>query len=290
MFMKVKSIIKTISIFSLFVATVQLPLAAQNGEATFKQSCGVCHSIGKGKLVGPDLKDVNKRRSEEWILKFVKSSQAFIKSGDADAKAIFDEYGGMIMPDQNLSDDAIKSVIAYVAEQSGGAVSAPVAEAAPSQTETKDTANLADLILKGRLYFEGNTAFKNGGASCISCHNVNYKDMIAGGVLAKDLTNCYARLGGDAGISGLLSSPPFPAMTQAFKNNPLTQDEIKALSAFLQDADNPQAPQTAGMNPLLIGGLIGFMILFGLILLVWNKRKIKSVKGDYHGRQIKTIN
>lgn len=289
MFMKGKSIIKIVSIFSLFVATTPMSLNAQNGEATFKQTCGVCHSIGKGKMVGPDLKDVNKRRSEEWILKFVKSSQTLIKSGDADAKAVFDEFGGMVMPDQNLADADIKSVIAYIAEQSGGAVTEPVAEAKPEAAPV-DTANVADLIAKGRALFEGNTAFVNGGASCLSCHNVNYKDMVAGGVLAKDLTNCFGRLGGDAGISGLLSSPPFPAMTQAFKNNPLTPDEIKAISAFLKDADNPKAPAAEGMNPLLMGGFVGFLVLFGLIMITWNKRKISSTKREYHDRQIKTIN
>lgn len=289
--MKGKSIIKIVSIFSLFVATAPLSLNAQNGEATFKQTCGVCHSIGKGKLVGPDLKDVNKRRSEEWILKFVKSSQTFIKSGDADAKALFDEFGGMIMPDQNLADADIKSVIAYITEQSGGAATTePVAEAATPKAAPVDAGAVADLIAKGRSYFEGNTAFMNGGASCISCHNVNYKDMIAGGVLAKDLTNCFGRLGGDAGISGILSSPPFPAMTQAFKNNPLTPDEIKSISAFLQDVDSPKAPIAGGWNPLLIGGFAGFVIFFGLIMVIWNKRKISSVKREYHGRQIKTIN
>jgi cytochrome c2 len=113
-----KSIKKIISLFTLVVCTSQLPVIAQNGEATFKQTCSACHSIGKGKLVGPDLKDVHTRRKEDWIIKFVKGSQAFIKSGDADAKAIFDEFN-MVMPDQNLSDADIKAVIAYIGEQSG---------------------------------------------------------------------------------------------------------------------------------------------------------------------------
>ena len=77
----------------------------------------MCHSVGKGRLIGPDLKGVNTKRNEEWIIKFVKGSQAFIKSGDADAKAIFDEYQ-VVMPDQNLTDAEIKSIITFIAANS----------------------------------------------------------------------------------------------------------------------------------------------------------------------------
>lgn len=286
--MEYKSIKKVIGAFALVVCTSQLPLTAQNGEATFKATCGVCHTIGKGKVVGPDLKDVHKRRKEEWIIKFVKGSQALIKSGDAEAKAISDEFNGMVMPDQNLKDDEIKSVIAYIAEQSGGAATeAPVAAAeAPKEVVTSSA---PELIEKGKAFFTGNSSFFNGGASCISCHNVNYEGVIAGGVLAKDLTDSYTRLGGEAGLGGMLSSPPFPAMTAAFKNNPLKDDEIKAVIAFLKDAAEKKSTVN-GMNPLLLGGFAGFVVLFGVIMILWNNRKRNSAKKEYHERQIKAIN
>ncbi|MBK9282978.1 MAG: c-type cytochrome [Sphingobacteriaceae bacterium] len=286
--MEYKSIKKVIKMFALVVCTAQLSLSAQNGEATFKQTCGACHTIGKGKVVGPDLLNVHKKRSEEWIIKFVKSSQTLIKNGDADAKAIFDEFNGMIMPDQNLKDDEIKAVIAYIGSQSdAGTTEAPIADA--TKETAVDTSGWGNLVIKGKAFFEGSSAFKNGGASCLSCHNVNYPDLIAGGVLAKDLTDSYTRLGGDAGINGMLSSPPFPAMTAAFKNNPLTSEEIAAISAFLKDAGEKKQT-SVGLNPLLIGGLIGFAILFMLIMVLWNKRKNNTTKKEYHERQIKAIN
>jgi len=282
-----KSIKKIISLFTLVVCTSQLPVIAQNGEATFKQTCSACHSIGKGRLVGPDLKDVHTKRKEDWIIKFVKGSQALIKSGDADAKAIFDEYN-MVMPDQNLSDADIKAVIAYIGEQSGGAAASTEPAAEATTTEAPVEAASPELIANGKALFEGSKAFTNGGASCISCHNANYKDMIAGGVLAKDVTNAYSRLGGDAGLSGILSSPPFPAMTAAFKNNPLTEDEVKAITAFLKDADTQKAPE--GSNPLLMGGIVGFVLIFIIIFILWGKRKNNNVKKDVYDRQIKAIN
>lgn len=274
------------SVAAMFLVTGNMN--AQSGEATFKQTCAACHSIGKGKLVGPDLKDVHTKRKEEWIIKFVKGSQAFINSGDADAKAIFDEYK-MVMPDQNLKDDEIKGIIAYIAEQSGGAVAATETKT-PEAAPVKEKPATAELIAKGKAYYEGSNAFKNGGASCISCHNVNYAGLMQGGLLAKDLTNSFGRLGGSAGISGILTAPPFPAMTSAFKNNPLTPEEIDALSAFLQDADKPNTKAAAGADILFVGGFAAFVGIFGLIIVIWNKRKKNHVKKDIYDRQISAIN
>lgn len=282
------------NIFSVALAAVSLyttNVVAQDGEGTFKKTCAVCHSIGGGKLVGPDLKDVHTKRKEEWLLKFIKGSQSFIQSGDADAKAIFDEFK-MVMPDQNLSDAEIKSVIAYIGAQSGGAVATTTTEVAPVATEEKKAAN-PDLIKKGKALYEGSIAFTNGGASCISCHNVNYPDLLTGGTLAKDLTSSFSRLGGGAGVSGILTSPPFPAMTSAFKNNPLTAEEVEAVVAFLEDADAKAAKAVATkstMDPLIVGGIVGFGAVMTIIIFMWRNRKIKSTKHNYHNRQAESIN
>lgn len=283
--MKYRSIRKLAAYFTLAICTSTLSVEAQDGAALFKQNCGVCHTVGKGKLVGPDLKDVHTKRKEEWIIKFVKGSQALVNSGDADAKAVFEENGKVVMPDQNLTDDQIKTLISYIGEQSGGAPE-PVAASTEPAVAAPTAAPTAELIAEGKALYEGSKAFKNGGASCISCHNVNYNGMIAGGVLAKDLTNAYTRLTG-AGISAFITSPP-SAMAAAFKNNPITPEENAALVAFLQDADKPGTPE--GSNPLLIGGIVGFGVLFALILLLWNKRKTKSTRKEIIERQIKAIN
>jgi cytochrome c2 len=63
--------------------------AQSDGEKLFKQICIACHTIGQGKLIGPDLANVHKRQSEEWIIRFIKSSQSVIKSGDPYATALY---------------------------------------------------------------------------------------------------------------------------------------------------------------------------------------------------------
>jgi mono/diheme cytochrome c family protein len=37
--------------------------AQQDAETFYKQNCAACHTIGGGKLLGPDLKGVTKARS-----------------------------------------------------------------------------------------------------------------------------------------------------------------------------------------------------------------------------------
>lgn len=99
-------------LFSIFLNS---NLFAQDGAATFQSTCAACHTIGKGKLVGPDLAGVTERRSEDWLIKFVKSSQSLIKSGDKTADSLFQAYNQVMMPDHPSLDDAkIKEVLAYI--------------------------------------------------------------------------------------------------------------------------------------------------------------------------------
>ena len=53
----------------------------KNGESLFKGNCTVCHGINDV-IIGPALRDVHERKSEEWIYSFVKNSQKVIRSGD----------------------------------------------------------------------------------------------------------------------------------------------------------------------------------------------------------------
>lgn len=285
--MKLKSIVITVS-----MAVCSMVVNAQDGAALFKQTCSACHTIGKGKLVGPDLKGVNTKRSEAWITSFVKNAQAFGEK-DTDAKAMITEYG-YPMPNQNVTDADIKAIITYIAENSPAEV-AQTTEAAAPVVETPidpalDPANASqEDILAGIMLFSGEQRLENGGPSCISCHNVQHGDLIAGGLLAKDLTKVYERLG-SAGINGILSAPPFPAMNSSYKDNPLTEKEIFQLSAFFNNAavSTVYQPQRAYNDNLLIyGGGVAFIVIASIILVVFIERKRKCVKEDIYKRQIK---
>ncbi|HXB12923.1 MAG TPA: cytochrome c [Bacteroidia bacterium] len=97
-------------------------LFAQGGADLFKQNCGACHSIGNGKLVGPDLKDVEARHATPWLMKWIKSSQSLVAAKDKDAVKLLADNSMIPMPDQPLNDEQIKTVLAYIVEQGGAAV------------------------------------------------------------------------------------------------------------------------------------------------------------------------
>lgn len=86
---------------------------AQKSPADNFKVCSACHTIGKGKLVGPDLKGVTDRHDEAWLIKFIQSSQTVVKSGDAKAVKLFEEYK-IPMPDNALSDDEVKALLKYI--------------------------------------------------------------------------------------------------------------------------------------------------------------------------------
>lgn len=264
-------------------------ISAQDGEAIFNQSCKACHTIGGGKVVGPDLKGITSKRSEDWLLKWTKSSQSLINSGDTDAKAIFEEFNKVPMPDQNFTDAEIKSIYAYVGKQGGGETTvASTTEVAPQQMPNMDNPS-EELVALGQKLFEGRI-FVNGGPSCISCHNVNSSRVIPGGLLAKDLTTSYSRLGGFAGVSAFMKAPPAGPMSEAFKNNQLTDKEINAIAAFLSvvDKENTAKPQAEQMSPLATWGIAGLVAWIILVLILWMNRKKNTVKKAIYDRQVKS--
>lgn len=123
--LKIKGISHTLLLllFTSFLVHTQSSYAevsAAAGVKLYKQYCTSCHKIN-GELVGPALKDIHKRRSEEWLLKWIRNNAELRKSGDKDAIAIWEKYAKNEMPSfTNLSDDDIKSILAYIVQESEG--------------------------------------------------------------------------------------------------------------------------------------------------------------------------
>ena len=268
---------------------------AQDGESIFKTSCAACHTIGGGRLVGPDLNGIATLRSEAWLIEWIKSSQAMVHGGDADAIAIFNEYNKIPMPDQNFSDAEIKGVIEYIQSKStAGGAPAAATTATAATTEPQEPIKSSDdaseqEILLGQHLFEGDIRLANGGLSCVSCHNLETDRIIPGGSLAKDLTTVFSRMGGDAGITAILNAPPFPAMTEAYKNKSMNKDEIFAITSFLNTVEKESATQAVtAVSPFLKYGFIAFLIWVGVVFLVWSHRKKYAVNKRIYDRQVKS--
>lgn len=277
-----KIVLRFFTVTAVYLFIPFLSVSAQaDGEATFKQSCSACHTVGGGRLVGPDLIDIQSRRSDEWIKSFIKSSQTVIKSGDKYADSLFKAYNEMPMPDHpNLTDTEINGIIAYLSDKSS----------APTTTAEVSTVALTGDSQRGGELFSGKIRFTNLGASCNSCHNVNMDGFISGGALAKDLTHAITRLTA-AGVEGVISGLPFPQMKETYNAKPITPQEIADLTAFLVTVDEQAPDQVASSigKYLITGGIVGIIVLLILYSLFWIRRKNRTVNQAIYRRQIKSI-
>jgi nitrite reductase (NO-forming) len=106
-------------------ATPSEPEAAR-GKLAFESKCLACHSIGQGRKLGPDLAGVTKRRSDDYLGRWLKSPEKMLES-DPDAKALLKEYNDIPMPNQSLSDAEIRQYLKYfhwIDAQPAGSVTA----------------------------------------------------------------------------------------------------------------------------------------------------------------------
>jgi mono/diheme cytochrome c family protein len=96
------------------------------GDALFKGNCAQCHGINDV-VVGPALAGITKRRSVAWLIPWIRNSSKVVASGDEYAVKIYNEYQKQQMPSFQLSDEEIKSILAYITAEEGKA--APVGAA-----------------------------------------------------------------------------------------------------------------------------------------------------------------
>ena len=232
---------------------------AAQGKTVFDSKCAGCHSIGGGKLAGPDLKGVTTQRPHDWLVNFITAPDKVIASGDPTATALVKEYG-IPMPNLGISRTDADAVLAYIAAQSGGASPSPQA-AAPLPPGNPSN---------GLSLFAGEKSLANGGPPCLGCHNANGVGALGGGSRGLDLTHAITKTGA-AGVTSIMKSPPFPGMTEAFASHPITDSDAADLVAFLTQIDTQQTTAPPGFAFPLIG-LGVLLLLAGLVRLAWPKR------------------
>lgn len=117
--MKTKIIVFATALITTISALAAPP--AEEGKSIFTTRCAGCHNVNRI-LTGPALAGVDQRRSIDWIINFVHSSQSVVKSGDPYAVALFNKFNKIQMPDHpDLTADNIKSIVEYIKAESGGA-------------------------------------------------------------------------------------------------------------------------------------------------------------------------
>ena len=126
-----------------FVVNAQEP-DIQKGKSLFNANCAACHKLNK-RAVGPALAGVSAKYDKEWLYSWIKNSTAMVKSGDAQAVAIYEEYNGSVMTSfPQLSNEDIDNILAYT-DYTPPAPAIPVAQA--TGTAQSDGGFSNDLIL-----------------------------------------------------------------------------------------------------------------------------------------------
>lgn len=112
-----RSVAKFLLLISfLGIGSYAVAQSAAEGAVLFKDNgCTACHALDKV-VVGPALKGISERHDEAWLIKWIKNSSALIASGDAEAVKL-EAFSPAMMPAYpTLSDDNIKSMLAYFKE------------------------------------------------------------------------------------------------------------------------------------------------------------------------------
>ena len=134
-----------ILVFSFSFSAFSQEVDIAKGKALFNANCAACHKLNKN-LIGPALAGVSAKYEKEWLYKWIKNSNAMIKSGDERAVAIWEEWNKAAMNAfPQLSDMDIDNILAYT-----DYVPEPVAIAASnvvtSQVQTAGSVS-TDIIL-----------------------------------------------------------------------------------------------------------------------------------------------
>ena len=244
---------------------------AQDAEAQFRKSCMSCHTIGAGKKVGPDLKDLGKRRPHEWSTKFITGPSAMIDGGDPTATTLLRENNGVKMPELGVTAAEAQDLLKLIDDYS--AQGKTLGTAAISRPATPED------IRRGRLYFTGDLRFKSGAPPCMSCHRAQGVGGWGGGWLGPDLTGATAKYG--TGLSGVIENPSFPTMQGVFSKTPASAEEAFQVAAYLKSVGSqPPAKRDVAFPVLGVIGLIGGMVLGGHL----GRKRLKGVRKNLKPR------
>lgn len=269
----IKNLLKLISTALAALVAISGVAFGQSPADDFRQNCMSCHTIGGGRLTGPDLKDVTQRKDRTWLAKFMIDPKAVIDSGDPYARQLKEESRGAIMPTlPGMTPQRTQALLDLIEAES------KLEKSQFQGIRLSERPLTSEDVVTGQKLFVGTTKLKNGGPACNACHNVQGLSGFGGGGLAPDLTTVMERYGGRKTLATWLTAPATPTMQSVFKAHPLDPEEVLPLVAYFQNTlqRNPEDPSTARLNFVLVG-LAGALLVLALFDVIWNNR-LRSVR------------
>ncbi len=253
-------------------------LWSQDSPDFFRQNCMNCHTIGGGRLTGPDLKDVSERKDREWLIGFTMNPKSYIDSGDPYAIKILEESRNVPMPTlPGMTRERSENLLDLIDAESQLDASQFKGLRISSEPFTR-----AD-VARGASYLSRQEDSKNGATMCMSCHRMSGVGALGGGNLGPDLTRVFEKgqytTGGRAVLSAWLVAPATPAMQHLLQDKPLEADEVHAIVALMADRAANSQPQSMGasMASFSLLGVFGSLLTLVLFDFLW-KARFRSVR------------
>lgn len=242
---------------------------AQDPAKDFRQNCASCHTIGGGRLTGPDLKDVGKRKDRPWLIEFIVNPNSKLDAGDPYALQLLEEARNVRMPPlAGMTADRASALLDLIEAESRLEKSRFAGLQISSRPFTPAE------IERGRALFTGEIALRNGGGFCLSCHTVGGMGGLGGGRLGPDLTRVFERYQDRQTLANWLRGPATPTMLPTFRNRELDADtEILPLVAFFEDAvKSRREQQGAHLLAFALIGAGGAVLVLLLMDRLWRRR------------------
>lgn len=229
----------------------QVDAAESNAAELFLSKCSGCHTIGGGDGVGPDLK-----HTKSW-------ANDKLKTGVEKMSAM---AGG-------LNDSEVMALVNYL--KAPELVSAktdsgePVQELEAPEEIEKELPGSAE---EGRDLFFGKKLLKNGGMSCISCHQSKSESAL--GPSLEGVSQKYK----PRALVSACKQAPFKVMLAAYKNHPITEAEALSLAKYLSEEDKQEKSKknTSRLSIVPVGG--GIALAFLTVLAVGYRNRNRSIK------------
>lgn len=217
-------------------ATVQPTSTAEDKAAqVYVKKCAGCHSIGRGRLTGPDLNE-----SIGWAEADLSRA---IKAMEKNVGPMSDDEVKMLV--DFLKDPNVKTRLKTEEERVAKMLTASFAPPSPAI---------------GEALYTGRTPFQNGGLACAACHSVT----AATGMLGPDLGGVYQKLG-ETPLQSAIEKANFRVMNAAYINNPVTKQEAIHLTAYFKSIQQ----RRANTAPVFLYGTVGAatcLVVLGLVV------------------------
>lgn len=264
--------VRLASLLAAALAAAPAARAAGTPADDFGQNCTSCHTIGGGRLTGPDLKDVTKRRSREWLLRFVPDPKRMLESGDPVIAELYKDYRALMPTISGMTPERAEALIGLIEAES------KLAKSRFAGSQLINRPLLPSDARDGERLFFGQAKLKKGGPACVSCHSVGDMPGLGGGFLGPDLTLAFSRLGGEKALAAWLVSPGAPTMKPVYADRQLDPEEVLPLVAYLKDAAAKGRPaDSMARLAFLILGLVGAAAVFAAFDAHWRER-LRSVR------------